>query len=819
MGNEEALKIVLAEVEKFVFETKMKLQFMILALFYTELTVEACQQLPSLIHESKGFTVISLVSFNETNIPENVMRFHLRLRYFIGRQTFRRGCSKIGFYAFNICGNREVLIAKILEINLSYLHRRVISILSFLPAPFTRLTAVLFLPYDIPYLAYEGGTGEHHDFVTSTSDVLRKDMSEIMNFIKQANVHQVLLLSVNKGFGAKIAQFHLKQYWKEMKSSSCIEITKIILNSYNTTSLDSFVNWLKSQDHIKIIITWSDFVSRTHLIKKLGSFKDRFWFWYSETSFNNFYFHDIDPQALETHIFRHIPAFAFQSLNRKFKYSKMDIELRSIDLGKVLKDPWLNRYFENWNKNHNKTKNNETQPTLKSLLFSFDDTESMASEVTEATILPLWWSQPFRRLCSLRLTRFRMYVKWLTETRNIHVVFENGKYKKEILHSTHFYNFKDKRPWTRKSCPAGRESAMVTSVVNETTSTHMWKCFPCVNGFVKESFGNQSCHGCKGYYVADKIKSSCYDPYIDIFLEYGGFSNILFLIIDSICGVYGIITMLIFIHYKHTPVIRASDFPLAMTQITSHILLCACLPLFYFGKPHVLFCFGQITVTGVIIIFMNSITLLKSHKVLFIFKSKKVMSKKTVNKVKRIEYAILLFVEIAFIGICIITFSYGGVYIESNMVKITLTREHYCSNFMAVLGLFGYLMLIMLISFVQSFRARKLPKSFNESKEILYASFVKFILLSIFFPIQYGQKNELDRKRVELFTLAFLNGFDLIVNHTGRLYCVIFKKSSNDAQSIRKRTFEKAVKKAEKMSSQTSFSVTYKDYSLDSMDN
>ena len=166
------------------------------------------------------------------------------------------------------------------------------------------------------------------------------------------------------------------------------------------------------------------------------------------------------------------------------------------------------------------------------------------------------------------------------------------------------------------------------------------------------------------------------------------------------------------------------------------------------------------------------------------------LSQNHVKKTQTIHYSSLVFFQLLYIVSCIFISWSKNEWIRKTMYPETKRREIYCNVTIHMKALNWYLMLIVLGSFVQCFRARKLPKNLNESKRILYSSFLKFTLLAVHVPIWYGQKTDLDRAFVRLFALALFNAFDVIFKIGYMVFIVCFRADRNTKESFRKEMFD-----------------------------
>jgi len=754
---------------------------------------------PNIINEVHNFNILSFVSFNETFIPEGVVRLHLKLRYFAGRQIKLRRCSRmVGFIAFNVCGDQDILITTLLNLLLdsrdSKTGYNAIAVISYLPKELTNFLGEVLLSTTIPYLAYTEDLVTENFLALSTYNLLQEDLIEVQNEIQFVGASHVLLLKMQNGKVERLSYHHREHIWNLLKEKQQLSITKLELDAKNETMVQKFVSWLKQENEIKVIIVWSDLLSRTKFISYVDNIEDRLWYWYTETSFDNNFNHEIEPNSLWTHVFRYNPIFSYQSLNERFTYGTMSKWIYKSTFQSILNDTWI-KQFNIQTILKNSSYSSDITAVSEDFIKGFDETESVFSEVVESILLPLWWSQPFIRICyrqGLYSARYR--VNYLSKKKVVSV-YKGAKrflaetpssllhHMKSLANSTFRYNHRIK-------CHPGYEPFMVEKNISSKHVIFTWHCVHCKDGFIKEQYNDRPCYTCDVFLIPNQNRTHCIDPYSIVYIDYSRFETKIFILVNLISGIFASITMLCFIRNHQTPIVKSSDFKFAMTQIMSHIVISTSLPILFIRKPSFYSCLLQICFPGFLLILINVITLLKSQKLLSIFKKKQKVSKKEASNRERTELSFLFSFEAVFSIIVLFMYWYSPVQVSKTRYIDTLTWEYYCSAGVHFQGLMLLLLLPNSVCFVQCFRARSLPKNLNESKRLLYGAFITVVMIGVYFPIKYGQRTKIDEVLVDMMVLSILNTLGIFVNYFQKIYIILFHPLKNTRKVFNQTIFD-----------------------------
>ena len=342
---------------------------------------------------------------------------------------------------------------------------------------------------------------------------------------------------------------------------------------------------------------------------------------------------------------------------------------------------------------------------------------------------------------------------------------------------------------TIPQCDPGTQLLHTYYTEPEWNRSYGYHCKKCPSGFYKNTKGNRKCIACPDYQRSTRDRKSCYDPYKSVFLKFNDSVAMLTYIIVSIFhGIFMIFTLLIFYHQQHTPLVRASNRTVSFIQIVTHIILTFTPLLIFSGVPTVAKCTARPITIGLLFSVTIAINFGKTQKVLRVFSSQMVMSRKEVFFTKTTELFAVLFVMFIDATILMGSMMNSGV---TNAVQVTyyehrMVKEPHCSNNDSVLVQYGFVFVVILINAVQGIRARNLPSHYRETMYVIYASFTSSIILVASAAIYLSQSSENARTMVLLFTSLVLNISHFLLIYAYKVYFLLFKSHLNRPSVFRR---------------------------------
>ncbi|XP_071817025.1 metabotropic glutamate receptor 7-like isoform X3 [Apostichopus japonicus] len=294
----------------------------------------------------------------------------------------------------------------------------------------------------------------------------------------------------------------------------------------------------------------------------------------------------------------------------------------------------------------------------------------------------------------------------------------------------HWGKFNDKLPGS--ICVAPCEAGLITQMLH--TDRCCWICIRCQPyQILQDEF---TCANCSKYKMPSKDKSTC----VDIDDEYLRW-NEAFSIIPAALSVVGIFftmfTIIVFIKYQNTPVIRASGRELCYVLL-SGILLTFVSPVVILAPPSDIICGLRRIMLGIPLVISYSALFTKTNRVYRIFNSGKRSVKRPQYTSPRSQIVIcLLLVSVqVFVTVAWLLIHPPAVTREKaewNRVIIDCSASD-----LAEVTSLVYAMFLVLLCTVYAFKTRKMPENFNEAKFIAFTMYTTCIVWTAFIPIVVG---------------------------------------------------------------------------------
>ena len=339
------------------------------------------------------------------------------------------------------------------------------------------------------------------------------------------------------------------------------------------------------------------------------------------------------------------------------------------------------------------------------------------------------------------------------------------------------------------TCGPGRYKQFGKKNQMKWDTEYGYRCLKCPKNHVKPLKGDSLCYPCTSFHIANDLRTHCYDPYIDTFLNFNMFTVKTCTITSLSIATMVVFVMVMLIVYRKTPLVNAIDFKVSILHLFT-LLMQFLMPCYFFlGKPHFLRCMSlpiSICIFNTITI---SIVLVKSQKLLQAFQSKIKLNRKETRKTI-VKQAITVTINIL-IAMSILTVSLNGrlVNIDSKRLPKSIEKLLVCNTHLHSSILLGFQICLQIACLVPAYRGRKLPNVFNEAMTVVYACFTMTITLVVMFPIQFFQKDLRDEQLVVWVALIFNGCEQFMFMYGKKLYILIFQPKKNTKEYFQKQTF------------------------------
>uniref|UniRef100_A0A668VLV1 G-protein coupled receptors family 3 profile domain-containing protein n=1 Tax=Oreochromis aureus TaxID=47969 RepID=A0A668VLV1_OREAU len=311
-------------------------------------------------------------------------------------------------------------------------------------------------------------------------------------------------------------------------------------------------------------------------------------------------------------------------------------------------------------------------------------------------------------------------------------------------------------------CPSGTRKAQING-----KPICCFHCVPCADGTIANSTGAADCTPCPKEYWSNDRKDECIPRTIE-FLKYHEPMGIALTLVSLLGASLSLATMVVFINYRETPMIKASNFELSSFLLFS-LFLCFLCPLTFIGMPTVWICMLRHTAFGVTFALCISCVLGKTIVVVTAFKATFPGNKITGQFGYAQQRIIVCSCTLIQIITCVLWLTLNPPYPHTLFTYSNRTIVLECNTgsefaFYAVLGYIGILAIICLIL---AFMARKLPDNFNEAKLITFSMLIFCAVWITFIPAYVSSPGK--------FTVA-VEIFAILSSAFGLLICIFAPK-------------------------------------------
>ncbi|XP_023008483.2 extracellular calcium-sensing receptor-like [Maylandia zebra] len=325
-------------------------------------------------------------------------------------------------------------------------------------------------------------------------------------------------------------------------------------------------------------------------------------------------------------------------------------------------------------------------------------------------------------------------------------------------------------------CPAGTRKAQIKG-----KPICCFDCVPCAEGTIANSTAD--CTPCPKEYWSNERKDDCIPRTIE-FLKYHEPMGIALTLVSLLGASLSLATMVVFINYRETPVIKASNFELSSFLLFS-LFLCFLCPLTFLGQPTVWTCMLRHTAFGVTFALCISCVLGKTIVVVTAFKATFPGNKITGKFGHAQQRIIVCSCTLIQIVICVLWLTLSPPYPHKLFTYSNRMIALECNTgsefaFYAVLGYIGILAIICLIL---AFMARKLPDNFNEAKLITFSLLIFCAVWITFIPAYISSPGKFT-VAVEIFAILSSAFGLLICTFAPKCYIIILKPEKNTKKHV-----------------------------------
>ncbi|XP_077578132.1 extracellular calcium-sensing receptor-like [Stigmatopora nigra] len=329
-----------------------------------------------------------------------------------------------------------------------------------------------------------------------------------------------------------------------------------------------------------------------------------------------------------------------------------------------------------------------------------------------------------------------------------------------------------------EECPVGTRKAQIKG-----QPLCCFDCIPCADGTIANQTGAAECTPCAQEFWSNRKRDRCVPKSIE-FLAYDEPMGIALTAVSLLGASLSLATMFIFVYYRQTAVIKATNSELSIFLLFS-LFLCFLCPLTFIGRPTAWACMLRHTAFGVTFALCISCILSKTIVVVAAFKVS-LPGSKVAQKFGPMQQRIIVCTcTLVQILICILWLKlnppFPDMVFQSSKKKIILE----CNTgseaaFYAVLGYIGFLSIICL---VLAFLTRKLPDNFNEAKFITFSMLIFCAVWLTFIPAYVSSPGKFT-VAVEIFAILS-SAFGLLFSiFAPKCYIILIRPEKNTKRHV-----------------------------------
>ncbi|XP_031560448.1 extracellular calcium-sensing receptor-like isoform X2 [Actinia tenebrosa] len=344
--------------------------------------------------------------------------------------------------------------------------------------------------------------------------------------------------------------------------------------------------------------------------------------------------------------------------------------------------------------------------------------------------------------------------------------FKNRSSKLKIFEGAIAWNSSSGIPKSvcKDVCPPG--------TMQTTTIACCWECLKCPDGTITQSHGARNCTSCSAMQLSSDDRITCIDLPI-ISLKWSDITAIVIAIITSIGLLLCAFVMFVFVRYRDTPIVKASNKELSAVILLA-IVLCYVLTFLHISGPSDELCSVVEPLRYVSLTICVSVLVLKTIRILRAFETRAMLQCISKNLIfdTRKQFIVVLLINAPQLLLLALWKGTDQPSLKKEIVakvSILLSCQLYktTAGFTFHMCMVAYLIMWSLFCAYYAFKARNLPENFNEAKYIGFSMYILLLSWITYFPVQYT----LDGWYVTVVSCA-----TILVSSYGFLICIFAPK-------------------------------------------
>ncbi|XP_075061862.1 extracellular calcium-sensing receptor-like [Mixophyes fleayi] len=329
-----------------------------------------------------------------------------------------------------------------------------------------------------------------------------------------------------------------------------------------------------------------------------------------------------------------------------------------------------------------------------------------------------------------------------------------------------------------ESCPPGFRKA-----ARQGQPVCCFDCVQCLQGEISNQTDSITCIRCPWDQWPNPERSRCLPKSME-FLSYDDALGKTLTTISIISSLIPALILRLFILYRQTPIVKATNYSLSCLLLMS-LCLCFLCSLVFIGYPHHQKCLLRQVLFGLAFTLCVSSILAKTIMVVFAFMATRPGSNLRKWTSPQVSYMIIFTCFLLQFILCITWLSVASPFPQYNTktnpeIFIVECNEGSPIAFWTMLS---YLFLLATISFIVAFLARKLPDRFNEAQFITFSMLAFLSVWVSFIPASLSAQGKYT-VAMEIFAILASSWALVICMFLPKCFIILFRPDKNHRQLI-----------------------------------
>lgn len=276
-------------------------------------------------------------------------------------------------------------------------------------------------------------------------------------------------------------------------------------------------------------------------------------------------------------------------------------------------------------------------------------------------------------------------------------------------------------------------------------------------------------------YTKELLFFSWQDSFAIILLALAGLGILVVLLVSAL-----------FLHRRHTPVVKASGGPLSQLVLLSLVSSYISSTLFV-GRPNDLRCKARQVLFGMSFTLCVSCILVKSLQILLAFQLDPGLQE-LLRKFYKPYVIVILCVALQAVT-CTCWLLLQSPFRHVDKQPTTLLEFCHEGSYLAFGVMLGFIAILAFVCFICAFKGRKLPQNYNEAKFMTFSMLLYLISWLLFIPL-YVTTTGVYLPAVEMVVILISTYGVLACHFFPKCYVIIFKKEQNTQSVFERNVYE-----------------------------